>query len=76
MNCNRIMNCPLCGSVMIFKKFCDYGGYSYGWKCPRCGDIIDEYIENSQQEGRKQKSFKTLSDETERRGRIKLNLST
>jgi hypothetical protein len=31
---------------MIFKKFCDYGGYSYGWKCLLCGEIIDEIPEN------------------------------
>jgi hypothetical protein len=34
---------------MIFKKFCDYGGYSYGWKCILCGEIIDGIPESQQQ---------------------------
>jgi uncharacterized protein YifN (PemK superfamily) len=34
---------------MIFKKFCDYGGYSFGWKCILCGEIIDEIPENHYQ---------------------------
>jgi len=33
---------------MIFKKFCDYGGYSYEWKCIPCGVIIDQIPENRQ----------------------------
>jgi hypothetical protein len=27
---------------MTFKKFCDYGGYFYGWICSLCGEIMDE----------------------------------
>jgi len=33
---------------MIFKKFCDYGGYSCGWKCIFCGEIVDLIQENRQ----------------------------
>jgi len=33
---------------MTFKRFCDYGGYSYGWICSLCGQIIDEIPENRQ----------------------------
>ena len=36
------MNCHRCGSTMISKKFCDYGGYSCGWECILCGEIIDQ----------------------------------
>ena len=42
------MNCHRCGGIMIFKKFCDYGGYSFGWKCIYCGEIIDLIQENRQ----------------------------
>jgi len=42
------MNCHRCGSTMIFKKFCDYGGHSSGWKCILCGEIIDQVQENRQ----------------------------
>ena len=42
------MNCHRCGGPMIFKKFCDYGGYSCGWKCILCGEIIDQVHENRQ----------------------------
>ena len=42
------MKCHRCGSTMIFKKFCDYGGYSFGWKCTLCGEIIDQIHENPQ----------------------------
>ena len=42
------MNCHRCGNTMIFKKFCDYGGYFYGWKCSLCGEIIDEIPQNRQ----------------------------
>jgi hypothetical protein len=31
---------------MVFKKFCDYGGYSRGWKCILCGEIVDQIPEN------------------------------
>jgi hypothetical protein len=30
---------------MIFKKLLDYGGYSCGWKCILCGEIIDQIQE-------------------------------
>lgn len=70
MNCQRSMNCPRCGSTMIFKKFCDYGGYSCGWKCIRCGEIIDEVPENPQRREGKQEWEKTLSDDMEERGRM------
>lgn len=43
------MNCHRCGSSMIFKKLCDYGGYSFGWKCILCGEIIDEIPKNHHQ---------------------------
>ncbi len=42
------MNCPRCGSTMIFRKFFDYGGHSWGWECILCGEIIDEIRENRQ----------------------------
>lgn len=42
------MNCHRCGGTMIFKKFCDYGGYSWGWKCIFCGEIIDQIQQNLQ----------------------------
>lgn len=42
------MNCHRCGGTMILKKFCDYGGYSCGWKCIICGEIIDEIPRNPQ----------------------------
>jgi len=42
------MNCHRCGSTMIFKEFCDYGGYSYGWKCILCGEIIEQIQEGCQ----------------------------
>ena len=43
MNCEHSMNCPRCGGTMIFKKFFEYGGHSWGWECVFCKDII-EYI--------------------------------
>jgi hypothetical protein len=42
------MNCHRCGGTMILKTFCDYGGYSWGWKCIFCGEIIDQIRENLQ----------------------------
>jgi hypothetical protein len=27
---------------MIFKKFFDYGGHSWGWECFFCKEIIDQ----------------------------------
>ena len=42
------MICHRCGTTMIFKKFCDYGGYSSVWKCILCGEIIDQVQENRQ----------------------------
>jgi hypothetical protein len=33
---------------MISKEFCDYGGYSRGWKCILCGEVIDQIQENRQ----------------------------
>jgi hypothetical protein len=27
---------------MIFKKFFDYGGHSWGWECIFCKEIIDQ----------------------------------
>lgn len=45
MNCQRFVNCPRCGSTMIFKKFFDYGGHSWGWECIFCKDIIEQIPE-------------------------------
>lgn len=45
MNCQRSMNCHRCGSTMIFKKFFDYGGHSWGWECISCKEIIDQIQE-------------------------------
>ena len=42
------MNCHRCGTTMIPKRFFDYGGYSFGWKCILCGEIIDQIQENRQ----------------------------
>jgi hypothetical protein len=38
------MNCHRCGDTMTLKKFYDYGGYSWGWKCTRCGEIMDHIV--------------------------------
>lgn len=70
------MNCLRCGSTMIFKKFCDYGGYFSGWKCICCGEIIDEVPEILQWRKRKQEWEKTLFDHVGKEGRIKPNLNT
>ena len=48
MNCQHSMNCPRCGSTMIFKKFIDYGGHSWGWECVFCKEIIDQIAEVQQ----------------------------
>ncbi|OGP87704.1 MAG: hypothetical protein A2157_18810 [Deltaproteobacteria bacterium RBG_16_47_11] len=45
MNCQQSMNCHRCGSTMIFKKFFDYGGHSWGWECISCKGIIDQIQE-------------------------------
>ena len=45
MICQRSMNCPRCGSAMIFKKFFDYGGHFWGWECFFCKEIIDQIQE-------------------------------
>ena len=60
MNCQRSMNCPRCGSTMIFKKFFDYGGHSWGWECISCKEIIDQIPENRQwpKEGWKNKKVR------------------
>ena len=29
---------------MVLKKFFDYGGYYWGWKCARCGEMNDQMI--------------------------------
>jgi len=29
---------------MILKKFYDYGGYSWSWKCTFCGQITDHTV--------------------------------
>ena len=36
------MKCHRCGDTMILKKFYDYGGYDWRWKCPRCGELRDQ----------------------------------
>jgi uncharacterized C2H2 Zn-finger protein len=36
------MKCHRCGDTMILKKFYDYGGYDWRWKCPRCGEMRDQ----------------------------------
>ena len=41
MNGQRFINCRRCGSAMIFKKFFDYGGHSWGWECVFCKEVID-----------------------------------
>ena len=38
------MKCHRCGDTMILKKCYDYGGYSWSWKCTRCGEIIDQMV--------------------------------
>ena len=40
------MDCHRCGGTMILKKICDYGGYSWGWKCFFCGEITDQVEEH------------------------------
>ena len=51
------MKCHRCGHTMILKKFYDYGGYSWGWKCTHCGTVIDQvpvgepWMEEEAQEG-------------------------
>jgi hypothetical protein len=35
------MNCPHCGSDMVFKKIYDYGGYSMGWECIFCKTVVN-----------------------------------
>jgi len=45
MSYQRSMNCPRCGSTMIFKKFFDYGGHSWGWECLFCKEIVDQIPE-------------------------------
>jgi hypothetical protein len=42
---------------MIFRKFFDYGGHSWGWECISCKEIIDEVqeIHPSPQEDRGEK---------------------
>ena len=42
------MNCHRCADSMILKKLCDYGGYYWGWKCIRCGEIIDQMVLQNQ----------------------------
>ena len=52
------MNCHRCGSTMILKKVCDYGGYSWGWKCILCGEIIDDNCHSiKEQEQDKEEAF-------------------
>lgn len=61
------MNCHRCGGTMIFKKFFDYGGYSWGWKCIFCEEIIDQNQNNLQllkvAGHRKQDREEALSDD-------------
>lgn len=42
------MKCHRCGEPMILKKFYDYGGYSWSWKCTRCGEIMDQMAPQNQ----------------------------
>ena len=42
------MNCHRCSGTMILKKFYDYGGYSWDWKCTRCGEIMDQRTPQNQ----------------------------
>jgi hypothetical protein len=35
------MNCPRCDRTMTLKKFYDYGGYAWAWKCVFCGEMIE-----------------------------------
>ncbi len=42
------MNSYRCGDTMILKKLYDYGGYYWGWKCTRCGEIIDQPVFENQ----------------------------
>jgi len=66
------MDCHRCGGTMILKKFCDYGGYSWGWKCIFCGEIIDQIPENHQSlkiaRQQKQNRGESLCDDMEEGG--------
>ena len=44
------MKCHRCGDTMILKKFYDYGGYDWRWKCPRCGETRDQMLTEKQLE--------------------------
>jgi hypothetical protein len=35
------MNCPRCDRMMILRKFYDYGGYAWAWKCVFCGEMTE-----------------------------------
>jgi uncharacterized C2H2 Zn-finger protein len=78
MNCQRSMNCPRCGSTMIFRKFFDYGGHSWGWECTSCKEIIDQITENRQwpKEGgnKKQESEVAICDHIQGKGKVGLHM--
>ena len=38
------MKCHRCSDPMVLKKFYDYGGYSWGWECTFCGQIVDHTL--------------------------------
>ena len=38
------MNCYRCGDIMILRKIHEYGGYSWAWRCTRCGVVIDQTL--------------------------------
>ena len=55
------MNCYRCGDTMILKKIHDYGGYSWDWKCTRCGAIIDQMLRRNH----------WMKEDTQQKGEIK-----
>jgi hypothetical protein len=78
MNCQRAMNCPRCGSTMIFRKFFDYGGHCWGWECISCKEIIDPIAENRQWPkvggNKKQESEVAICDDTQGKGKVDLHM--
>lgn len=38
------MRCGKCNGMMVFEKFYSEEDYFFGWRCVRCGEIIDNVI--------------------------------
>jgi len=38
------MKCPRCSGMMAQEKFFGPGEPFWGWRCPRCGEILDSLI--------------------------------